>query len=105
MLLIRESPALKPQLPLAAGLPCISTPVTGIPENLEHGRAGCLVPEDDAVATSMAIATLLATPSLRAGYSRAGRERAEQLFNAQSAARCLNGWFEKVFADTRVGAA
>ncbi len=90
---------------LAAGLPCISTPVTGIPEILGHGRAGCLVPEDDAVATADAMASLLAFPSLRASYSHAGRERAEQLFDARSAARCLHAWFEEVFADKRVGAA
>ncbi len=90
---------------LAAELPCISTPVTGIPEILDYGRAGALVPEDDAAATANAIGGLLAAPSIRAAFSRSGRLRAERLFDARQAARTLHDWFEAVFAREHAGVA
>lgn len=78
---------------LAHGLPSISTPVTGVPEILADGAAGKLVPQRDPVALADAIAALLADPSRRAELARAGRARAEALFDSRTAARTLAGWF------------
>lgn len=41
------------------GVPCVATPVEGIPEILDHGRAGMLVPRDDAGALAAAVEELL----------------------------------------------
>lgn len=79
----------------ASGLPCVSTPVTGIPEILDQGRAGVLVPENDPRATAEAIERLLRDPEERGRLSLAGRARAEALFDARAAARDLRGWFEE----------
>jgi glycosyltransferase involved in cell wall biosynthesis len=79
----------------AMGLPCISTPVTGIPEILDGGRAGVLVPENDPQATARAIEALLADRARRDALARAGRARAEELFDARACARTLRGWFEE----------
>lgn len=84
----------------AAGLPCVSTPVTGIPEILDQGRAGLLVPENDPVATAEGIARLLADAALRERLSAAGRARAAQLFDGRANARVLKGWFDEVLEGT-----
>ncbi len=80
---------------LASGLPAISTPVTGIPEILDHGRAGVLVPENDPLATADALEELLRDPGRRDRLARAGRARAEELFDARKNALTLRGWFEE----------
>lgn len=77
----------------AAGLPCVSTPVTGIPEILDAGRAGVLVPENDPIATADAVAMLLGDPGRRAELARAGRERARELFDLRRSGDVLHGWF------------
>lgn len=80
---------------IASGLPTISTPVTGIPEILDHGRAGVLVPEDDVAATARAIEDLLTDAPRRMRLARAGRARAEACFDAKASARTLHGWFQE----------
>jgi colanic acid/amylovoran biosynthesis glycosyltransferase len=78
---------------LAAGLPAVSTPVTGIPEILGHGACGVLVPERNPIATADAVASLLDEKARRVGLARAGRARAEQLFDARRSASTLHAWF------------
>lgn len=80
----------------AAGLPIVSTPVTGIPEILDRGGAGLLVPERDAEATADAIERLLADAALRARLAAAGRARCEELFDARKNAAVLKAWFDEV---------
>ncbi len=79
----------------AMGLPCISTPVTGIPEILDQGRAGILVPENDAAATARAIGELIGDRARQAEIARAGRARAQGCFDARASARTLRSWFEE----------
>lgn len=83
---------------LAGGLPAISTPVTGIPEILDHGRAGVLVPADDVEATARAIEELLDDPERRASHARSGCARARDLFDREKQAAILAGWFREVAA-------
>lgn len=80
---------------LAMHLPCVSTPVTGIPEILDHGRCGELVPENDVAATAAAIEGLLRDPARRARIAADGRRRAEELFDARKVARTLSSWFDR----------
>ena len=80
---------------LAMELPCISTPVTGIPEILDQGRCGLLVPENDVPATARAIEELLGDPRRRERFARDGRKRAEELFDAEKTALALSSWFDE----------
>jgi glycosyltransferase involved in cell wall biosynthesis len=57
------------------GLPCVATAVSGIPELIEDGVTGLLVPPRDRDALAGAIARLVAEPALRARLGQAGRER------------------------------
>jgi glycosyltransferase involved in cell wall biosynthesis len=86
---------------LAMGLPSISTPVTGIPEILDQGRCGVLVPENDVVATANAIEALLKDPKRQKRIAEDGRRRAEELFDAEKTSRILSGWFEEALATAR----
>ena len=60
---------------MALSVPVVSTPVGGIADLLEGGRAGFLVPESDAAALAGAIARCLSDEGLRAALSERGRAR------------------------------
>ncbi len=61
---------------LAAGLPTVASRVGPLPELLDQGRAGVLVPPGDPAALAAAISALRADPARRAELSRIGRHRA-----------------------------
>jgi glycosyltransferase involved in cell wall biosynthesis len=58
---------------LALGVPVISTTAGSIPEVVEHGRTGLLVPVGDAVALGGAIRALSGDAELRRKLGEAGR--------------------------------
>jgi colanic acid/amylovoran biosynthesis glycosyltransferase len=60
---------------MAMEVPCISTMVNGIPELIESGRQGILVPPSDCEALSSAIARLMDDPAYRRALARAGRDK------------------------------
>ncbi|MCI4352378.1 MAG: glycosyltransferase family 4 protein [Thermoplasmata archaeon] len=63
---------------MVAGVPIVATAVGGVPEVLEEGRAGRLVPYGDAPALASAIRDLLGSPEAAAALAAAGRQRVEQ---------------------------
>ena len=66
---------------MAMEIPVISTPVAGIPELIQDGRTGCLVPEKDPVALADAIERLLEDPEQRAALGLAGRQAVLERFD------------------------
>lgn len=66
---------------MAVGTPCVSTPVTGIPELVEHEVTGLLVPEGDPGALALSMARLLDDRSRAEIFARAGRRRVEERFD------------------------
>jgi glycosyltransferase involved in cell wall biosynthesis len=66
---------------MALGTPCVSTPVAGIPEAVQHGVTGLLVPERDSFALADAIAALIDDPALAVRLATAARHRIEQRFD------------------------
>jgi glycosyltransferase involved in cell wall biosynthesis len=83
----------------AVGVPIVSTPVTGIPEILDGGRAGVLVPERDPRATAAALERLLGDPEERARLERAGLARVRELFDLKRSGDTLNAWFRSAAAE------
>lgn len=75
---------------MALGTPCVTTPVTGIPEAVRDGETGLLVPERDADALAAALARLLDDVDLRVRLARAGRALVEREHDAQRQARALD---------------
>jgi glycosyltransferase involved in cell wall biosynthesis len=68
---------------MACGTPVISTPVGGIPDLLDDGRAGVLVPYGDPQALGEALRALLADPDRRAQLAGDARARCEARYDAR----------------------
>lgn len=66
---------------MAAGTPVIGTAVGGIPDAVEDGRTGLLVPSGDAAALADALRRLLDDRGLAERLAAAGREEVERRFS------------------------
>ncbi len=66
---------------MAVGTPVIASRVAGIPEALDDGRCGTLVPPKDVNALAQAIEALLADEAMRRRFATLGRRRTEELFD------------------------
>lgn len=69
---------------MATGLPVVSTAISGIPELVETGRTGILVPPGDARALADALEALAGDPQRRARMGAAGREKVEREFDLRA---------------------
>jgi glycosyltransferase involved in cell wall biosynthesis len=69
---------------MAEGLPVVATTVGGLPELVEDGHTGLLVPPLDPEAFSKALRRLIADPKLRQSMGSAGRNRAIKKFSVRS---------------------
>jgi colanic acid/amylovoran biosynthesis glycosyltransferase len=82
---------------MALGLPVVSTFVSGIPELVEAGVSGLLVPPDDAVALAEALERLAGDRVLASSCGQAARIRIEEGFDLRrSAARMVDLFHEAV---------
>lgn len=78
---------------LAAGVPCVSTPVTGVSEIISHGVEGLLVPQNDAPALAAALGRMLTDPEVRRAMGVAARAKAEERFDLdRNAEGLLKTW-------------
>lgn len=83
---IFAQPSLYEGLPLsvleamAAARPVVATQVDGIPEAVEHGVTGLLVPTRDVQALALGLAQLVRDPDLRMTFGSNARERVLQEF-------------------------
>lgn len=64
------------------GCPSVATSVGGIPEVVEDGTSGLLVPPGDADALARGVETLIQDPRRRAALGRAAQQRARAEFSA-----------------------
>lgn len=78
---------------MACGLACVSTRVGGVPEIVEDGVTGRIVPPGDAVQLAVALMPLLHDRTIRERMGRQGRQRAERLFDRTQTVARLHGWF------------
>jgi glycosyltransferase involved in cell wall biosynthesis len=79
---------------MAAGLPVVSTRLSGIPELIEDGVSGILVRERDEMALADAIATLLNDANLRRAIGQHARARVVERFNIDSNVKALLELFQ-----------
>ena len=77
---------------MAVGVPCVATRVTGVPELIEDGRDGLLVPPADSEALAAAIKRLILDSSLRRQFSENGRARVFADYNLKQNARLLSDY-------------
>lgn len=83
---------------MACGTPVVASRVGGIPEVVDDGRTGLLVPVDDAFEPSLARAldSVLGDPGTARRMGEAGRERAVGEFGWDAVARRTVGLYEKI---------
>jgi glycosyltransferase involved in cell wall biosynthesis len=74
-------------------LACVATAVSAIPEFIEDGRTGLLVPPDDAEGFAIAMARLIREPALRQRLGRAGLHRVHAAFAMDPGIDRLAAWF------------
>jgi len=89
---------------MALQKPVISTWHSGIPELVEHGVSGLLVPEQDVETLSRAIEVLADNPAERARLGAAGRVKVERCFNASTLGHELRAVYAALIEDKRPGA-
>jgi len=80
---------------MAAGVPCVSTRVSGIPELISSPEEGILVAEKDPNALADAIELLLHDADLRKRIARAARAKVEREFNIEKSAAQLARLFRE----------
>jgi glycosyltransferase involved in cell wall biosynthesis len=78
---------------MACGVPVVSTPVSGIPELVEDGVNGLLVPAERPEAVAEALCRLHADPALAARLGCAARATIRERFDAGESARHLVALF------------
>lgn len=80
---------------MSSGLPVVSTNISGIPELVEDGVAGYLVPPNNPTELAKAIKRLLDNPPLRTKMGEKGAEKIVHEFNVKTnVKRLMNLWEE-----------
>ena len=78
---------------MAAGLPVVSTSLAGVPEMVETGLNGILVPEREPRAVAAAIEYLIANPEEARRFGDRGRQIAREKFSIETSVRALRALF------------
>jgi glycosyltransferase involved in cell wall biosynthesis len=97
----REGSPLSVMEYMAAELPIVATRVGGVPDLIDDGVHGLLVPPRDAVALAGAIERLLDDEALRRRLATSAHERQEREFVLAAAVRRTEELYEKLFAASR----
>jgi len=84
---------------MACQVPVVAARSGAIPEVVAHGETGLLVPLGDPDAMAAAISELLASPDRRRQMGRAGRQRAEKLFDLRRTVSEHIALYERIAED------
>jgi glycosyltransferase involved in cell wall biosynthesis len=86
-------------LAMGAGLPVVATAVAGIPEVVEDGRTGLLVPPGDRAALGAALATLVADVPARERLGRDARAAVLPRFNVEGYVQSIADLYDRLLAE------
>jgi colanic acid/amylovoran biosynthesis glycosyltransferase len=78
---------------LASGLPVVATNIAGIPEIVEQGKSGLLVPEKDASALASAIAQFASDSKSLNAFGKRARQIAKEKFQLETTVKQLRDLF------------
>jgi glycosyltransferase involved in cell wall biosynthesis len=81
---------------MALGKPVVSTAVGGIPELVQSGREGLLVPVGDTAAAAGHVVQLLSLPAYRQAMGRAGAEKVERQFHLKSRVQTIEALYTEI---------
>lgn len=84
----------------ACGLPVVATRVGGIPEQIEHGESGLLVPPGDASAMATAVQTILIDGEVASRLGRCSAEKATDQYDVKNTNLRYSDWLEQIVADS-----
>lgn len=84
---------------MAAGLPVVATAVGGVPELVDEGMDGFLVPPRDPAALAAALRSLLREPERRKTLGAAARRKAVARFDVSAMARKYEALYESLLAE------
>jgi glycosyltransferase involved in cell wall biosynthesis len=85
---------------MAAGLPVIASNVGGLPELVDHGRTGFLVPPNDPQALARCIVQLLSDRELRIRMGRDAQLRVAKRFSPAAMARQISDVYMELVTDS-----
>lgn len=83
---------------MAASLPIVATDVGGLPEILDHGRAGILVPFGDSAEFVKSVLMLIASPSLRSYYGSTARRFIADDYSLSTAVKRLEYTYDELLS-------
>lgn len=86
---------------MACGLPVIATAVGGIPEVVDDGVTGLLVPAGGSLPMAEGIARLLRDGALRQRMADAGQQKARREYNRQRHSADYLEWYEQILDAAR----
>ena len=86
---------------MASQLPVVSTRVGGVPEVVDNGKTGILVPAGDASALAEAICRLLGDTHLRESMGEAARKRAVDFFSWEEISDSLLRFYKNICPNNR----
>ena len=87
---------------MACQTPVVATVVGGIPEQIEDGRTGMLVPSSDATALADAVYRLLTDKPMRQKMGEAGGVTVRRRYRLENAMDEYFRWYEALIADSRI---
>jgi len=85
----------------ACGTPTVGTAIDGIPEQIEEGHTGFLVPAGDAAAMAKKVVQLLINEPLRAQMGAAAAETAPRLFDLRIQVDTYLDWYQHMIERQR----
>jgi glycosyltransferase involved in cell wall biosynthesis len=86
---------------MAAGLPVVATAVGGVPELVEDGASGILVPNEDLHGLVAAMQRMAQNPDLREQMGHAARCRAVERFDIRQTVRAYEALYEELLQRRR----
>jgi glycosyltransferase involved in cell wall biosynthesis len=97
----REAQGLSILEAMALSRPVVASAVGGIPEMIDDGRTGLLVPPHDPGALAAAIVRLIEDPDLAARIGRAGHDLVHERFCVEQMVRAVETIYDEAVADER----
>ena len=90
---------------MACALPAVVTAVGAVPQVVDEGRAGLLVPPRDPASLAGALASLIANPALRAAFGARGLCRVRERYSAERMASEYEAVYRRLLASRSSGRA
>jgi len=85
----------------ACGIPVVVTDVGGLPEVVEDGKTGIIVPPEDPAAVADAVEALVRNPERRLQMGQAGREMVARRYSWDESVRIMEGVYAKALGLAR----